>query len=163
MENPSKSDTIEMDLKGLDNFMKVIKAEKAKVKVGILGDSDSRSGDMPSNATLGLMHEYGYVGNNGKAVPARSFLRMPLTEKLAGALDKSEFIDKYLINEIIKVGRATYLLKRIGFVAVGVIQKAFGSEGFGNWTPSIMKWKKNKQTMVESGQLMKSIRSELTE
>lgn len=150
------SDETTLNTKGIDKLLKTIK-KPPTVKVGIIGDHDARE-DGESNATIGAQHEFGT-----STLPQRSFLRMPLQTKLFNALEDSGILNQKEIDEVVKNGSFATLLRKIGKEAEGVIRDAFDSGGFGEWIPSHMENKKVKQTLVETGDLRKSISSEVKE
>lgn len=147
------SEDFEFNDKGLSNLLKALKGELPMVKVGILGSS-ARS-DSSSNAFIGRNHEFG-IG-----VPMRSFLRMPINEHFQKALDSTDAFDEATAKLVIQIGDIRPWLTKVGIVAEEVIQEAFKTGGFGKWKASNMKYKTNQQTLVETGQLSKSITSEV--
>lgn len=133
-----------------------------KVRVGILGNKNARP-DGKSNATIGLKHEFGlYDATIKQQLPVRSFLRMPLIEKLQDKLEESKglFTQKVLKQCMEEKSLAPYL-KNLGIVAERTIADAFHTGGFGKWKVSNMRFKTNHQTLVESGKLRDSISSEV--
>ena len=144
---------IDYGLAGLTELIK--NKNKGVVKIGILGDSNARN-DGDSNASIGAKHEFG-----DDKLPVRSFLRMPLVEKLQKALSDAGALDKETLDALLKKKDKTLWLKKIGIVAEGVIGEAFDTGGFGRWQTSNMKNKKVHQTLVESQQLRDSITSEV--
>lgn len=137
----------------------LIKAFKSPphVRLGILGKQGLRKGvDGPTNAEIGAAHEFGTT-----TLPIRSFLRMPITEKLKSELEQSGAFDKDTLKEVIQSGSIEAWMKKVGIVGEAIIQEAFATGGFGQWKPSDMSEKKNHQTLVESQQLRNSITSEV--
>lgn len=137
---------------GLKTLMKLLQDNASRVKVGIPTDNDSRK-ETNSNATIGLKHEMGL------GVPQRSFLRMPLTEKLQEFIDKSHAFDKDALTNVLKTKSLNPWLKKLGLIGEDVIAEAFATGGFGKWPASDMKNKKVHMTLVESTQLRESITS----
>lgn len=156
--------------------LKLLKSELAKfrsarVRVGVLGNKADRFDEdwnksKLNNPTLGLIHEFGIVAMGpapeGKniprtSLPARSFLRMPLTN--------------YLPKEIDKIGRAVWraiILKKgvlvalgdLGQIARNVVDRAFATGGFGYWAPNsprTIKRKGSSKPLIDSAQLRKSV------
>lgn len=140
---------------GLEAILKALK-EPPNVKVGILGDKNSRN-DPQGNAAIGVRHEFG-IG-----VPMRSFLRMPLGEKFQEFLNNAEPLDSGELKEIMATKSLTPLMKKMGIIAEDVIAEAFKTGGFGNWKQSNFKLKKVHQTLVETQQLRDSITSKVDE
>lgn len=132
---------------------------KERIRIGIIGSSSQRSDD-PSNAEIGVKHEFGLDG-----MPERSFLRMPLILKYEKALLSAGFLRKK--NEIIKKalseGGLRELFEKMAAIGKDVISEAFETGGYGFWKKSNMKYKKNKQTLVETTQLRDSISWEIKE
>lgn len=147
----------EINTKDLDKFIKSLRGKLPELKVGILADTNPRNFG-GTNAEIGAKHEFGEEG-----LPVRSFLRMPLNEKLNSSLENSNLFDKETLKDVIKKGTLSPWLQKVGFVAESVILEAFDTGGFGKWKPSNMKYKTVKQTLVESQQLRNSITSEVKE
>lgn len=142
---------------GFEGLMKLVDGDlDGVIKVGILGDGNTRKGD-GGNADVGWRHEFG-DGN----LPIRSFLRMPLTTKLQKELSDAGMLDKETLEAVLLEEDLVVWLKEIGIMAESVISKAFSSGGFGTWKPSDMRYKKIHQTLVESAQLRDSINHEVT-
>lgn len=161
------------------------KFRSARVRVGVLGDKASRfnidtsttTEDKLNNPTLGLIHEFGTKGEvvsipTGETgphaqataemvvrapIPARSFLRMPLS--------------LHLPREIDKIGRATWralILKKgvlvalgdLGTIARNVVDRAFETSGFGQWAPNskaTIRRKGSSKPLIDSAQLRRSV------
>jgi hypothetical protein len=149
-------ETLEINTRGLDQFIKALKGKQPKLSIGILGDKNARSNSKQTNAQIGAKHEYGLDG-----APMRSFLRMPLTNYLQKYLDDSQLFDKNAFAEVLKQGSIAPWLILIGHVAESVVQEAFSTGGFGQWKPSDMEHKKVHLTLVETQQLRNSITSQV--
>jgi hypothetical protein len=141
-----------------DVLRKLIAAIKdpPKVRVGIFGDENARKGVEVTNAEIGAKHEYGQDG-----MPVRSFLRMPLTEKLQPYLDKSKAFTPEAMKKVNEDASIAPWLEKVGVVAEQVVAAAFNTGGFGKWKPSNMEKKKVKQTLIETQQLRNSIVSKV--
>jgi len=147
--------TIEFNCEPLKHLIAALK-NPPKVRVGVLG-TGARSGDSgQSNAEVGARHEFGAEG-----MPIRSFLRMPLTEKLQQSLDQSKAFDDETLKEVAASGKLNPWMEKIGLIAEQIIAQAFRTGGFGKWKPSDMKRKKVHQTLVETQQLRNSIVSKV--
>lgn len=163
----SDSDTVELNLKPLEDFLRALGSDVPVAKVGILGDKDARTAKVQqndrsfktettgSNAEIGLKHEYGL------GVPLRSFIRMPLNNYLAKYLDNSNAFTKETLAQVIKEKSVKPWLEKVAITATVVIEEAFATGGFGQWEPSNMAHKTNHQTLVETGQLRRSISWEI--
>jgi len=139
---------------------KILKENKLKVKVGVLGDNGSRKDGRMNNATIGLFHEFGTY-----KMYARSFLRMPLSFKFNEYVSKAKGLGGAKLWETIYEERSMKpLLKKVGIIAERVVDDAFQTGGFGTWPDLHAEtWlrKKNLQILIETGQLRRSITSEV--
>jgi phage gpG-like protein len=150
------ADDNDLDTRALDRIMNAFKGEMPNLKVGILGDKNSRS-DGKTNAEIGAKHEFG-----GDGMPIRSFMRMPINDKLEDEIEQSGLFGKNSINEVIKKGDVTPWMMKIGILCEKVIQDAFDSGGFGKWP----KWKPGYKSntgliLVNTQQLKRSIVSKV--
>lgn len=154
------SDTIEFDKRKLDQLIKALKGKLPVARVGVLaGKTQRQDGDL-NNATIGAKHEF---GDPSEDLPVRSFLRVPISEKMQKYLEKSGAFTEDALKKVIQDGSIYNYIQKFGIVGEAIVQDAFDSGGFGQWKPSIMKFKKTKQTLVETQQLRKSITSEVKE
>lgn len=150
------STDVSLKIDGLAKITKMLKGQLPNIRIGVLG-KDARSGG-GSNATVGAAHEYGT-----SKMPARSFLRMPLTEYLNKYLEKSGVFSEHHLKQLLKEGNLIPLFKTIAVQAEAVVAEAFDTGGFGKWA----KWKnpnyKNNtgQVLVDTQQLRNSITSEV--
>lgn len=140
----------------LKDLIKTLKTNKVQIKVGVLGKGDSRQG-FSSNASIGLVHEFGSPGAN---IPERSFLRIPLMNEMFSMIENSGLFKKS-INEIIDSSGIKSFATKISVIAEKTVREAFNTGGFGKWKPSNMDRKKVHQTLVETQQLRNSITSEV--
>ena len=153
------SDETTLNTKALDNMIKAMKGKVPTIKVGILGSHDVRD-DGQTNASIGTEHEFGTEG-----LPKRSFLRMPLSEKLNTTLEKDGLFDKKALNDVIKEKTVIPWLKKIAVSAEAIVQEAFETGGFGKWPP----WRNpnykngNMRILDDTGQLRAAITSEIQE
>lgn len=137
------SEEVKLDTKELDKILKKLSANIPGIKVGILGENAKREAGEKNNADIGYKHEFGMDG-----MPIRSFLRMPLQEELPRNLEKMNFENL----------EPEDMAHKIGVAAVTTIHQAFDSGGFGEWMPSK---KSSGKTLIDSGQLFKSINYEI--
>ncbi len=147
---------VDINADGLDELAKMIGENKLYVAVGILGNNNARKAGEKSNAEVGATHEFGT-----DKLPIRSFLRMPLTEKLAAYLEKAGLQKSKSLESAIKERTLLPIFKKIGVAGEAVVHEAFATGGFGQWKPSQMDHKAIKQTLVETRQLERSITSEV--
>lgn len=144
--------TFNMD--GLKGILKALEGKASIGRVGILGSS-SRADGKATNALIGAVHEFGT-----STVPMRSFLRMPLTERLAKTLQASGAFSESALNDVIKQGSMKPWVEKMSIEAVGVVLDAFDTGGFGRWqalSPATLEQKKVKMVLVETQQLRNSI------
>lgn len=148
------------DNRNLKKLMKAFNASNIpEVHLGVLGDKNSRLNDQEeNNASIGLKHEFG-----DDEVPVRSWLRVPVIDQMQKFLELSHAFDKATLRKVVKEGSLIGWMKKIGIVAEDVVFEGFNTGGFGKWTPSIMKYKKNHQTLVETQQLRNSVTSQVVE
>lgn len=156
----AKKSTVRVDIRGLDSIGKGL-GKNMYAKVGIMGAKDARAfshtGE-PSNATLGVIHEFGTL--DGK-IPARSWLRFPLEYK---AKDIIKFLKSKEVKKMLIQGKVKEVYKRLGLVAEGIIQDAFATNGFGQWkpnAPSTVAAKGSSAPLIDSGQLRAAVSSEV--
>lgn len=156
MSGDDVSETVSMNLKGLDDLIKALKVKPPIIRVGILGSKDQRQGKGTSNATIGAAHEFGTT-----ILPQRSFLRIPLADNLQKQMESSGALDKDVLAQVVKEKTVLPWMQKIAVLAESIVIGAFDSNGYGKWKPSNMDSKKVKQTLVETGQLRNSITSEV--
>lgn len=158
------NDASTVNIKGLDQLLKALKQRPPICRIGILGNSDSRSGKGKQKATtnsiVGAAHEFGAPGRN---LPQRSFLRVPLADNLEKYLEQSGAFDKKVFDEVIAQGSVIPWLKKVAATAQAVVSDAFDTKGFGKWPP----WKNPGYTneggslLVDTQQLRDSITTEV--
>ena len=149
---------IEVNDKKLYKLIKNLN-ETFKVKVGILNGGEFM--DKNSNITVagyGLVNEFGSITKN---IPARSFIRMPLSQempKVIGRFKKS--IEKALKEQ----SRLYQLYNNLGITAKSIILSSFYTSGFGNWQPnkpSTIRRKGSSKPLIDTGRLRQSINYEI--
>lgn len=166
---------VEANLDGLNSLLKSLKSEYF-VRIGIIGSKagSEHRGAKLTNAELGNIHEQ--PNNDGKKMPKRSFLEMPLKMKL-------NFKENQEVMKEIKKGfwKAFFIKKdakqffaQLGAKALDIIIGAFETNGYGNWQPwskayerrriNKVKGKKkreqfwlNHNILTDTGQLRRSI------
>jgi phage gpG-like protein len=150
------SATLKMD--GLQSLIKALEKKSPTARVGILGSSSQRRGKS-SNAFIGACHEFGTT-----TIPQRSFLRVPITERLDKEMKKSGAFTKGSLQEIVQARSLLPWVKKLAIIGEGIVADAFNTGGFGKWPalqPETMKHKRVKQILVETQQLRNSITSEV--
>jgi hypothetical protein len=149
---------VDLKIDGLKRLFKALKDKPPIARVGILGNSAARSneGDGPNNATIGAYHEFGT-----SSLPVRSFLRVPITENLQKAMDNSGAFTPEAFSQVMKQKSLRPWVEKLAILAEGIVADAFDTGGFGKWPASDMRYKKVRQTLVETQQLRNSITSEV--
>lgn len=142
--------------KALEKIIAALAEKGATVRVGIPAGSTRSDGH--TNAQVGAWHEFGT-----SKMPVRSFLRMPIENHLAPAVEKADVLNKKQIANIIKTKSLTGVMTHLGIVAETVVQDAFDTGGFGEWIPSDFSRKQNHETLVETAQLRRAVTSEVIE
>lgn len=160
------------DLKGIKRLRETVaKLAEYRVKVGVLGGSYPNGESM---ASVAMLHEFGsrksrsfvYKGEklSVSSIPTRSFLRMPLRLKVK-ALSRMDEVDKRMMLEGLKTGHVHFPLYRLGLKGVSIVQKAFDSQGFGQWPRNMHKryieLKGSNVPLIDTGLLRNSISSEV--
>lgn len=152
---------VELKIDGLEKLLKAFKADKIpKARIGILG-AGARSGGGPSNAEIGVFHEFGT-----RHMPVRSFLRFPLIAMMQKYIERSGLFDRLAMREVIDHASLLSWTKKLAIVAESVVLDGFDTGGFGMWpalAPSTLQEKKVSQILVESQQLRSSIISEVSD
>lgn len=114
------------ELNKLTRFLK----ENYKVRVGILGNKASAEHDSKSgltNVEIGTFHEFGT-----SKMSQRSFLMMPLQEKLSKEIPKFK---KYIFKQFFVKKAPKEFYQELGSKALDIIEEAFNTSGWGQWKP----------------------------
>lgn len=148
----------------LDGFKRLARAFNGQysIKVGIMGSKAARkNGDTEkTNAEIGFINEF---GSPRRHIPARSFLRMPLTLYLGEYLKNKKSFSDEAIDLAIKSGQLLQLAEKIGLTAEEVVQEAFATRGFGQWVPNApytVEQKGSDSPLIDTGELRRSITSQ---
>ena len=146
--------TVRLDTTRLDSLQKFLK-KKYATKVGVLGGSPAREEGVLTNADLGVIHEY---GSTTAKIPARSWLRMPLTFHMPKVY---KTVGQQLLNAVTP-SNVVATFAGLGVRAEAIIQRAFASQGFGNWqanAKSTIAQKGSSSPLIDTGEFRKSITS----
>ena len=149
--------SIKADTQALKDVQKGL-SKAGYVKVGVLGNEASRGEEGINNAELGAVQEFGSASKN---IPPRSFLRAPLEG------DKKQIIkalQSKAVKKAIEEGNAEAALELVGIAAEGVVDEAFATSGGGTWAankPSTVRKKGSSRPLVDTGELRRSITSEV--
>ena len=160
-----KPDVIHVE--ALEKLSKALKRKPPVCKVGILANKNIRKPEEgkkpkknpPGNAEIGAAHEYGAPK---RGLPQRSFLRVPLIDRLDKTIEQSGLGGEEAMKEVLKAGSLKPWLETVANLAEGIVTGAFASNGYGKWKA----WKGNYtsstgQILVETTQLKGSISHEI--
>lgn len=173
MANPQQT-KVEANLDGLNNLLKSLKQDYF-VRVGILGakaKKTHKNTDDLTNAKLGTIHEQ--PDNDGKKMPKRSFLEMPLKLKLNFNDSEMKELKKAAWQQIFIKQKPKEFFAMLGAKALDIVIGAFETNGYGEWKPwskgyerkriNKVKGKKkreqfwlNHNILTDTGQLRRSI------
>lgn len=134
-------------------------ASAPSVKVGVLGNNQRSDPEEESNSTIGWRHEFGIPAGSAP-LPQRSFLRMPLMTHLRKELEDKKAFSQTNINKIVREKNMGSFMEKVGVLGVGIVLKAFDSDGFGSWaplSPVTIERKGHAQILIETQQLRNSI------
>lgn len=124
-----KQTKVNANIDELNKLMRFLK-DDYKVRVGIIGNKGSAQHDGKSkltNAQIGAFHEFGT-----EKMPQRSFLMMPLQEKLSKEIPKMK---KYIFKQFFEKRAPKQFYQDLGAKALDIIEQAFNTNGFGQWKP----------------------------
>lgn len=115
-------------MSNLNDLIKSLKDDYF-VRVGIIGSKAKKEheGNL-TNAELGAFHEFGT-----KKLPQRSFLEMPLKEKLKYDDNEWRKIKKSAFKNIFIKKKPQVFFSEIGSECLQIIEDAFATNGFGSW------------------------------
>ena len=150
---------VDYNMKGFEALRAGLKKGQY-VDVGIFGDHKADRTDATiNNVELAVIQEFGSVSNN---IPARSFIRMPIMVKRKEIL---AFAASKHMRDLLLAGDQKQALKLLGVFAENVIQKAFGTGGFGTWAKnawSTVQKKHSGKVLVDTSQLRRAVWSKVT-
>lgn len=149
----------------VDGLTKLLKAfsKMPVIKIGVLAGSTrqgAKGKTQKTNAYIGAVHEF---GSPAQGIPARSWLRVPITTRLDKRLLSANALDEAMVKEIVKTGSLYSFALRVAVFSESIVLEGFATGGFGEWKRSNMARKKNHQTLVETQQLRDSVTSEVKE
>lgn len=147
---------VNIDDAQIGRLMKAL-SKPVVIRVGILGNKNSRSGHSDSNATVGAAHEFGT-----SRMPRRSFLLDPLKEKLSEYVEKSGVFTDEITTQVMKDSSAGLWIRKLAAIAESVVLDAFKTNGFGRWAPWKSGYTNNTgSVLVDTQQLRNSITSDV--
>lgn len=166
---------IKLNTTGIDKIKKMLVENKYAVQVGILGEKAAdrkktvtnkagkhkagKQSSSQTNAEIGLIHEKGSLSRN---IPRRSFLEMPLKQKLP--LQSS--VIRTAMLEALEKGHSIFFYQTLGLISEKIVLSAFNSAGFGSWPANSARTiarKGSSMPLIDTGQLRKSISHRVVE
>lgn len=125
---------VKADLTELYKLMRMLK-EDYTVRIGIIGSKATQQhrGSKLTNADIGTFHEFGSADN--KHPPQRSFLMMPIGDKLNFNNDEMKDMRKFLFKQLFLKKAPEEFYKALMSKALGIVENAFATAGFGEWKP----------------------------
>ena len=163
------ADIVKLDISGLLNLTNLLSKRLPSVKVGITGNKATEVRKEPgekrgkTNAEIGLIQEFGKMTGKQR-IPARSFIIMPLKTRLNPYLKRNLKTTQKAFDKAVKSGKAEEFAAKVGIIAESVIQDAFATSGWGKWAPnapSTVKQKGSDKPLIDTGELRRSISSEV--
>jgi phage gpG-like protein len=162
------NDAYSLDLGALTRVIRAL-GTSVYARVGILGTHDSRQQTQvqtantfkaqgpTSNSAVGAAHEFGT-----SRVPQRSFLRMPIRERLSEHLEQSGAFNADVLKEVVKTMSILPWMQKIGKVGEATVLDAFNTGGFGKWKSHAPGYSNNTgQLLIDTRQLRNSITSDV--
>ena len=125
---------VKADLTEMYKLMRMLK-EDYTVRIGIIGSNAKKQhrGSDLTNADIGTFHEFGSA--DGKHPPKRSFLAMPIGNKLNFNNEDMKNMRKFLFKQLFIKKAPEYFYKGLMAKALEVVENAFATAGFGEWKP----------------------------
>ena len=123
---------IKYDDTELNRIMRMLK-EEYTLRVGIMGSKAAAQNHKKSNVTnaeLGTFHEFGT-----RKMPERSFLFKPLEQELQFTNPEMKELKSAVFKQFFVKNTPKQFFKDLGTKALEVIEAAFNTNGFGEWTP----------------------------
>lgn len=129
---------VEANLDGLNKLLKGLNSQYF-VRIGIIGSKAGaqHKGTELTNAKLGSIHEQ--PNNDGKKIPKRSFLEMPLKLKLNFKENEATMKEikkgfwKAFFTGAFNKNAAQQFYAQLGAKALDIVIGAFETNGYGNW------------------------------
>ncbi len=159
------SSNLKWDDSGLNN-LKSVMTSNHRVRVGIFGGQHKSKGASKSegktNAEIGFMMEFGTYKNGKQHIPARSWLMAPMMNEnyISEVMEKTK---KSFMVSVTKKNPFDFF-KSFGAALEELIGDSFETMGFGTWelnAPSTIKRKGSDMPLIDTGQLRRSVASEV--
>lgn len=128
---------VKADLTEMYKLMRMLKDDYT-VRIGILGNkaTTEHKGSDKTNAEIGGYHEFGGTSKNGKPQPPkRSFLVMPISQKLNFEQEEMKNMRKFLFKQLFIKKAPQEFYKGLLSRALEVVNNCFATGGFGEWKP----------------------------
>lgn len=143
---------VDFNLDGLEKFIN--EAQGYRARVGILGDKAPRfDGAELTNAEIGVVQIFGSITNG---IPPRDFLLMPIQHN-------EQQLVKSMATAAVKAAVEASDFKKVfgllGAVALGYVQQAFETAGFGQWAPNApatIDKKGSSRPLIDTAQLRRA-------
>lgn len=147
----SNEANVKASLDGLNQLLKTLNNEYF-LRVGIIGSQAKKEhgkGEELTNAKLGTIHEQ--PNNDGKKMPKRSFLEMPLKLKLdfKENAQTAKEIKKAAWKEIFLKNKPQNFFNMLGAKALDIVIGAFETNGYGEWQPWSEAYEKQRVNKVK--------------
>ena len=125
---------VKADLTEMYKLMRMLK-EDYTVRIGIIGSKATQihKGSELTNADIGTFHEFGSA--DGKHPPKRSFLVMPIADKLNFNQEEMKDMRKFLFKQLFIKKAPQEFYKGLLTKALEIVNNAFATGGFGEWKP----------------------------
>ena len=123
---------IKYDNTELNRIMRMLK-EEYTLRVGIMGSKAAAQNHKKSdvtNAELGTFHEFGT-----RKMPERSFLFKPLEQELQFTNPEMKELKSAVFKQFFIKNTPKQFFIDLGTKALSVVEAAFNTNGFGEWTP----------------------------
>lgn len=151
---------VKIEDKDLKNVIKSLKSN-LESRVGLIGAGATKIEGKATVAGIGALHEFGSPARN---IPPRSFLRMPVELK-SKVIARALVSKKALIEQALANGNEETIYKILGVAAEGVIEQAFQTGGFGQWSklsPKTIQKKGSNKILIDTNQMRSSIVSKVS-
>lgn len=143
---------IQSSIDGLNKLIKCFNSSDYFVRVGIIGSQAAKPHEKDSdltNAELGNIHEQ--PNNDGKKIPKRSFLEMPLKLKLnfSENAQNAKDIKKAIWKNLFIQRKPQIFFNMLGAKALDIVIGAFETNGYGEWQSWSEAYEKRRVSKVK--------------
>lgn len=151
--------SVKFDMTNLNELIRSLK-QNYFLRVGIIG-SNAKAEHPNSgltNAELGTIHEQ--PDNDGSKMPKRSFLEMPLKEKLKYDDKGWRQVKKSAFKNIFIKKKPIQFYNDLGQECLQIIEDAFATNGFGSWQAWSEPYLKKRMGEIKSKKKREAFESE---